>query len=102
MVIGRLPCWIANHSLALSMPSGAVHPNIFQRPVFMGSGLAAARRPGMTGVFTLSVQSPTQCGRGASIVEPAAQEIPDILGAAVGDRIADIVRQAVIYPELDI
>jgi len=31
---------------------------IFQRPVFMGSGLAAARRPGMTGRFAVSVQNP--------------------------------------------
>src|SRR5712691_3415242 len=52
IVIGRLPLLDCNnHSLALSMPSGAVHPNIFQRPVFMGSGLAAARRPGMTAYF---------------------------------------------------
>src|SRR5260370_4715938 len=42
-----------HHSLAHSMPSGAVHPNINIGLWNMGSGLAAARRPGMTG---LSVQ----------------------------------------------
>src|SRR6266851_4472390 len=32
-------------------PKAASPEPIFQRPVFMGSGLAAARRPGMTGIF---------------------------------------------------
>src|SRR5439155_965638 len=37
--------------------AGSPEP-IFQRPVFMGSGLAAARRHGMTGYFAVFVQSP--------------------------------------------
>src|SRR5712691_9796973 len=41
---------------------------IFQRPVFMGSGLAAARRPGMTAYFTLFLQSPLKGGEGFSSV----------------------------------
>src|SRR5580700_5122744 len=36
--------------LAHTMPSGAVHPNSSHRPGLLGSGLAAARRPGMTNV----------------------------------------------------
>src|SRR5260370_21739541 len=37
-----------HHSLAHSMPSGAVHPNINAGLWNIGSGLAAARHPGMT------------------------------------------------------
>src|SRR5436305_13206992 len=37
-----------------------------------------------------------------SHAKPAAQEVADILGTAVGNGVADIVRQAVIDPELDI
>ncbi len=39
-------------------PEAASPEPIFQRPVRMGSGLAAARRPGMTGLFVVFVQSP--------------------------------------------
>src|SRR5205085_4078529 len=38
----------------------------------------------------------------SSTAKPAAQEIADVFGAAIGDRVADVVRQAVIGPQLDV
>src|SRR4029077_1338723 len=48
------------------------------------------------GVRRLTALTPPFFGK------PAAEEFVDIAGAAVGDRVADVVRQAVIDPEFDV
>src|SRR5438874_304487 len=53
---------------------------IFQRPVFMGSGLAAARRPGMTGLFVQNPRKRGRAGVGAPmeiVIEQLAGPTPD-------------------------
>ena len=39
---------LPNHGVIPGSPGGRGPEPIFQRPVFMGSGLAAVQRPGMT------------------------------------------------------
>src|SRR6266496_1349465 len=66
-----------------------------------GEGLSATQTLTLRSLRDGSLPLP-QCGRGALCAEPAAQEVADVLGAAVGDGVADIVRQAVIDAELAI
>src|SRR5437016_12665840 len=77
-------------------PEGPNPETIFQRPVFMGFGFAAARRPGMTKSWGGGEMADSRCDRGAPPIrypEPDIKVLDErfrkyVLGNAAIERIA--------------